>query len=87
MKFAAPSGKYKAKQGRAVKAKGKVKLRSIALGGKLTKKVAITLKKRKLHRGKPLKVSFTLIRDGKPLAARTVPVRLDFGQTKANKRR
>lgn len=69
--------KYKATQG-----KGSIKLPTVATGKKLTKRLKVTLKKRRLKRGKPVKLSFTLIRQGRTIAKASGTTRLDFGQPK-----
>jgi hypothetical protein len=78
--------KWKATQGKKVKKKGKTKLANLATGKKLTKRLVIAIKKKKLTRGKPLKVTITLLRQGKILTTRKLNVRQEFGPANSNKR-
>jgi hypothetical protein len=78
--------KYTAAQGKKVQAKGQVALGSIAAGKKLVKAFAVTTKRRKLVRGKPLKVTASLIRQGKTIASKSFPVKQDFGQVQSGKK-
>ena len=78
---------YKATQGRATKARGTLKLTTVAAGRKLTKSLSIAIRKRKLTRGKPLKVTVTLLRQKKILATKSLQMRLDFRPANSGKRR
>ena len=78
---------YKATQGKAKKATGKLKLGQIKPGGKLTRAIPIAIKKSKLARGKPVKVTVTVIRQNKPLASKGFSVKQEFGPTRPDKRK
>lgn len=66
--------KWKASQGKAIKAQGSVRLPTIVAGKKLVKAVGIATKKSKIARRKPLTITISAVRQNKTLATKTISV-------------
>ena len=67
--------KWKASQAGKPKASGSIKLATIAAGKKLSKTITVTITKRKLTRGKPVKITATLTRQNRSLSSSSISVR------------
>ena len=67
---------WKATQGKAVKAKGQVRLPTIGTGNRLSRAIRVAVKKRKLQMKKPLKITTALVHQSRTIASRGISIRL-----------